>query len=135
AGPGRREMTRAVRRRRAALLEQRLDRVDEACDELTRLLDETPDHPGALRYLADLLERRGEHGRAAPLWLTAARNAADGGEREQLELRAGRAFLASGDAPSAVRIARQLLAGHPESESAAELGLDAARVTGSDSDL
>jgi tetratricopeptide (TPR) repeat protein len=134
AEPGTREMTRAVRLRRAALLE-RLGRVDDACAELTRLLEDTPDHSAALRYLADLLERRGEPGRAATLWLAAARAAIDVGEREQLELRAGRAFLASGDAVTAVRIARQLLAGHPESESAAELGLDAARVTGSDRDL
>src|SRR5262249_25752496 len=45
------EMLRAVRLRRAAILEQRLGREQDACDELTLLLAEWPSSPGALRYL------------------------------------------------------------------------------------
>jgi len=50
-----REVLRAVRLRLAAILEQRLGRVDDACEQLGVLLAEWPDNPGALRYLADLL--------------------------------------------------------------------------------
>ena len=66
------EMLRAVRLRRAAILEQRLGREQDACDELSLLLAEWPSSPGALRYLADLLERRGEHAKAVRSWERAA---------------------------------------------------------------
>ena len=52
------ETLRAVRLRRAAILEQRLGRLDEAAAELEQLLRETPAHPSALRWLADLLRAR-----------------------------------------------------------------------------
>ncbi|HEV3193970.1 MAG TPA: hypothetical protein VGY54_25870, partial [Polyangiaceae bacterium] len=55
--PSRSESLRAVRLRRAAILDQRLGRANDACKELEWLLIEAPDNPGALRYLADLLER------------------------------------------------------------------------------
>ncbi|HEX7666406.1 MAG TPA: hypothetical protein VF407_17895, partial [Polyangiaceae bacterium] len=48
----RRDALRAVRLRRAAILEQRLGRVEEACAELERLLRDWPDNETALRYLA-----------------------------------------------------------------------------------
>lgn len=45
---------RAVRLRRAAILEQRLTRVEDARAELEQVLAEEPDHPGALRWIAEL---------------------------------------------------------------------------------
>src|SRR6185437_6412397 len=96
------EMLRAVRLRRAAILEQRLGRVEDACEELARLLAEWPSSPGALRYLADLRERRGEHAKAATLWERAAALETDPASRDELEVRAGRAALAAGDTAAAL---------------------------------
>ena len=48
-------MLRAVRLRRAAILEQRLGRLEDACTELAKLLEETPDNPGALRYVVMMM--------------------------------------------------------------------------------
>jgi tetratricopeptide (TPR) repeat protein len=133
--PGRREVLRAVRLRRAAILEQRLGRVDEACEELAQLLRETPEHAGAIRYLADLLERKDGFARSAPLWLRAARLEPHAQERAELEMRAGRASLASGDAPAALRLAKQALTRDATNASASELWIEAARGTGDDGEL
>jgi hypothetical protein len=124
------EMLRAVRLRRTAILEQRLGRIEDACDELSRLLVEWPSSPGALRYLADLLERRGEHARAAPLWQRAAALETDPAGRDELELRAGRAALASGDTEAAAQHAARIGAGGPMYQAALELLVDVARTLG-----
>jgi tetratricopeptide (TPR) repeat protein len=133
--PGSREVLRAVRLRRAVILEQRLGRVDDACEELGRLLRETPDHTGALRYLADLLERQGAFSRSAPMWLRAAQLEHEPQERADLEVRAGRASLASGDPAAALRLAKQAAERMPESRAASDLRVDAARGTGDDVEL
>jgi hypothetical protein len=129
------EMLRAVRLRRAAILEQRLGRVEDACDELTRLLVEWPNSPGALRYLADLLERRSDYARAAPLWQRAAALESDPAGRDELELRAGRAAFAAGDPSAALEHVARISASRPTHRAALELRAEVARVVGSDRDL
>ncbi len=125
---GAREVLRAVRLRRAAILEQRLGRLREACDELALLLNEWPRNVGALRYMADLLERQGDHAMAAPLWRKAAANETDLLEKDELELRAGRASMASGDLNAAAEHARRVLARRRDHRGAAALALDAAQA-------
>ena len=44
----------AVRLRRAAILEQRLGRLEDAIAELQAIVQEAPESGSALRYLADL---------------------------------------------------------------------------------
>jgi tetratricopeptide (TPR) repeat protein len=70
--PDKRELLRAVRLRRAAILEQRLGRTGDACHELELLLAEWPDSVGALRYLADLYDRQSDFARSVELWRRAA---------------------------------------------------------------
>ena len=84
AETGAREALRALRLRRAAILEQRLGRIVEACDELALVLAEWPDSAGALRYMADLLDRQGEYTRSAPLWRRVAGMEEDAEARDEL---------------------------------------------------
>ncbi len=129
------EMLRAVRLRRAAILEQRLGREQDACDELSLLLAEWPSSPGALRYLADLLERRGEHAKAVPLWERAAALETDPTGSDELELRAGRAALASGDTAVALAHASRIRPNGPAHRAALELRVGVARRLGEDEAL
>ncbi|MBW2453695.1 MAG: hypothetical protein JRI68_04255 [Deltaproteobacteria bacterium] len=69
------EQRRLIRLRRAAVLEQRLDRHEEACAELERILEETGEDATALRYLADLYGRTERPTRAARMWLRASKQA------------------------------------------------------------
>jgi tetratricopeptide (TPR) repeat protein len=135
AEAGQLEALRAVRLRRAAILEQRLGRIRDACDELGLLLAVAPDNSGALRYLADLQERRGEHAQAASLWARAAVVEPDSRERDTLELRAGRAAAAGGDFAGALERARAVLSRRPHDQPALELRCEAARALGQDHDL
>jgi tetratricopeptide (TPR) repeat protein len=135
ADPARGESVRAVRLRRAAILEQRLGRIEDACDELTRLLADTPDNPGALRYLADLLERCDQPARAEPLWSRAAALEPNLHERELIEVRAGRAAAGAGNFSAALEHARHVLSYSPTSRTALELRCDAARAVGADAEL
>jgi cellulose synthase operon protein C len=132
ADPSRRETLRAVRLRRAAILEQRLDRARDALDELSRLVEEIPDSPGALRYLADLLDRSTDPAGAARCWLAAARLELDPTDREDLELRAGRAFLASNQVSQALDLADRMIASRPNGGAALGLRVDAARASKDD---
>ncbi len=132
---GQSEALRAVRLRRAVILEQRLGRVRDACEELGLLLAVAPDNSGALRYLADLQERRGEHGQAATLWARAASVEPDSRERDMLELRAGRAAAAGNDFASALERAQSVLSRRPRDQPALELRCEAARALGHDHDL
>ncbi len=129
------EMLRAVRLRRAAILEQRLGREQDACDELSLLLAEWPSSPGALRYLADLLERRGDHASAVPLWQRAAALETDPTGSEELELRAGRAAFASGDMGAALAHVTRIRPNGPAHTSALELRVEIARRLGEDQPL
>jgi tetratricopeptide (TPR) repeat protein len=98
------EDERHIRLRRAALLEQRLGRADEARAELEALTAETGDHLSVLRVLADLHERLGAALRAAPLWLRASAIAQDRAEAADLSRRACEAYLGGGDVDSARRV-------------------------------
>lgn len=75
------DQRRLIRLRLAAVLEQQLGRLDEACHELELILDEYGEDPTALRYLADLRDRRGESAIAAKLWLRASRCSSDDEEK------------------------------------------------------
>jgi tetratricopeptide (TPR) repeat protein len=121
--------------RRAAILEQRLGRANDASDELALLLGESPNNVGALRYLADLLERQGKYSQSAPLWRRAAAVEPDRAQRDELELRAGRAARATGDAASALEHANRVLARQPANVDALALRVDAARAVGGDAEL
>ncbi|WP_437589551.1 hypothetical protein [Sorangium sp. So ce1000] len=92
---------RALRLRRAALLEQRLGLLDEACAELESLLAASPDDVSALRFLADIHERLGTPLRAAPLWCRLGDLATTTDERAEYSLRACSSYLGGGDVESA----------------------------------
>jgi hypothetical protein len=135
SSPDKREMLRAVRLRRAAILEQRLGRTKDAGDELELLLREWPDSVGALRYLADLFDRQADYARSVPLWRRAAALEEDPTDSDELELRAARASQAAGDAAAAHQDAKPAPVRHPSSDEALSLRIDAARSLGADDDL
>lgn len=60
---------RLIRLRRAAVLEQRLQRPREACKELEAVLRECGDDPTTLRYIANLYASSNRHSEAADAWL------------------------------------------------------------------
>jgi cellulose synthase operon protein C len=91
------EEVRVLRLRRAALLEQRLGRLEDARAELEALLEQTGDDASATRFLADLHERLGAPLRAGPLWMRAFRLQVDPRDRAELAVRAAQAFLRGGD--------------------------------------
>ena len=126
------ETVRAVRLRRAAILEQHLGRIDEACRELATLLSEWPENSTALRYMADLLDRQGRHAEAADCWQRAATVEADIDERDALELRAASASQLAGDTAAALEHVRRVLAHRPSHHAALGLRADIARATGLD---
>jgi tetratricopeptide (TPR) repeat protein len=133
--PARRETLRALRLRRAAILEQRLGRVADACTELEQLLAEAPDSPGAVRYLADLLERQGEHARSAHFWSRAADYEHEPAERDDLHLRAARAFAAAGQFSGTLESASRIAAESPRRQEALEVQREAASSLGLDLEL
>jgi tetratricopeptide (TPR) repeat protein len=111
------EQRRLVRLRRAAVLEQRMEDLEGACRELERVLDETGEEPTALRYLADLRDRQRHHGRAAKLWLRAAKGAADAAERLRDVVRCCESLLLTNRAETARRLvesARESLGPSPQ---------------------
>jgi len=123
------ETLRAVRLRRAAILEQRLGRLDEAAAELEQLLRETPAHPSALRWLADLLERLNAPARALPVLELLATNATDPVEQEALGARRVKALLGAGDVAGARVILDTLLARKGSSAAVHEARVAIARAT------
>ena len=132
---GTREALRAVRLRRAAILEQRLERAEDACDELLLVLKESPDNTSAMSYLADLYDRMGDHARAAPLWIRVASLSRDPRAQCDLELRAARAALASGQETQALSLVRSVLSREPALREALELRIQISRSTGDDREL
>jgi hypothetical protein len=92
---------RVLRLRRAAVLEQRLGRLEEAVQELELLLAEAPEDGPAVRFLADLHERLGAPLRAGPLWLRASELSPTIDDRAEYGLRACRCFLQGGDVAAA----------------------------------
>ncbi len=94
---------RMLRLRRAAVLEQRLGLLDEAAAELGALLADGPDDQSALRFLADIHERRGAQLDAAALLVRLAELAATSDEKAEYGLRAAAAYLAGGQVDLAER--------------------------------
>ncbi|AKT36678.1 uncharacterized protein CMC5_007980 [Chondromyces crocatus] len=94
---------RVLQLRRAAVLEQRLGLLTEACLELEQLLSEAPNDAAALRYLGDMYERLGAPLRAAPGWAQLGRLATSQEERADYALRACRAYLKGGEIDAASR--------------------------------
>ncbi|WP_437779676.1 hypothetical protein [Sorangium sp. So ce1097] len=120
---------RALRLRRAALLEQRLGLLDEACAELEALLEASPDDVSALRFLADIHERLGTPLRAAPLWCQLGDLATTTDERAEYNLRACSSYLAGGDVESA-RDTLESVARIAPREAVIELRVEIARREG-----
>ncbi len=117
---------RRIRLRRAAVLEQRLGRPDEACAELEALVTATGDNLSVLRVLADLHERLGAPLRAAALWLRGSAVAAARDEAADLSRRACEAYLAGGDVEAARRVLEGMGA-WARSERLLELGVEVER--------
>ena len=133
--PGAREALRAVRLRRAAILEQRLGRTRDACAELSLVLDESPDNVSALSYLADLHERLGEFANAVPIWKRVALLSRDASTQSELELRAAHAAMQARDFHAALASANHVLSREPGRRDATELRASAARALGEDEEL
>ena len=110
-----REVLRAVRLRLAAILEQRLGRVEEACEELGVLARRVAGQPGRAALPGrPVRSMQGEVARSAPLWSRAAsRVEMDAAGRAELELKAARAFLAAGDVAGAQEHASRTTTRHP----------------------
>ena len=125
---GSRDEVRLIRLRRAAILEQRLGRLEDARGELEQLL-ESGDDPSATRFLADLHERLGAPLRAAPVWMRAFAADPDPRDKADHAARATAAYVAGGDLDSAQRALEQALALGP-SERLLELKVEIARARG-----
>jgi tetratricopeptide (TPR) repeat protein len=123
------ETRRTLRLRRAAVLEQRLGRLEDACAELEALLSESPDDISALRFLADIRERLGAPLRAAPLWQRLGELSAKTDERSEYGLRAASDYLAGGDAAGA-RIILESIASIAPRDAVIELRAGIARRQG-----
>jgi tetratricopeptide (TPR) repeat protein len=125
------EMLRALRLRRAVLLEQRLGDVDGAVAELEAILSSAPYHEASLRYLADLFERTGKPDLAAEhLRRILMASPGDDMSRQALLVRIARCAFLAGDVPAAtqhLRDARELGTATVE---AAELRVELARQGG-----
>jgi hypothetical protein len=120
---------RMLRLRRAAVLEQRLGRLDDAVRELTALLAEVPDDVSAMRFLADIHERRGASTDAAALLRRLGDLSSSSDEKAEYGLRAGAAYLAAGDVAEA-EAALEAVASIAPREGVLELRADLARRTG-----
>lgn len=124
-----RDKLRAVRLRRAAILEQRLGRLEDACKELEQLLLDNPNHPSALRWVADLYERLGEPDKALPALDRLFASASEELEYVSLGVRRVRALLASGDVERASKAIRDLRSHVPNVIPVAEVRVEVARAT------
>src|SRR5262249_7698401 len=125
--PDMKETLRAVRLRRAAILEQRIGRLEEAAQELEQLLRESPGHASALRWLADLYERMGQPERALPALNQIAAN--DPAAREASELRRVRALLEAGEIGRAFELVQGLYEASPTSVQVLEARVAVARAS------
>lgn len=123
------ETLRAIRLRRAAILEQRLGRLDEAAAELEQLLRETPQHSSALRWLADLLERARAPKRALAVLEQLAASSTDPIEQESIGARRVRALLALGDLEGARAVLTPFVDRRASSAAVHEARVEIARAT------
>lgn len=99
------DQVRVLKLRRAAVLEQRLDRSAEAQKELEEVLADNPTDRSALAFLADLLGRRGAPAQAAPLYerLTELPEL-ESDDKKRFALSAARAHLDAGELDQALRV-------------------------------
>lgn len=123
------ETRRRLRLRRAAVLEQRLNRLDDAVHELETLLQEVQDDASALRFLADIHERLGAPLRAASLWQRAIELASAPDEKAEYGLRACTCFINGGNVAGA-RTMLEALDGIAPPESLIEPRIQIARHGG-----
>jgi hypothetical protein len=123
------ETLRAIRLRRAAILEQRLGRLEDAAAELEQVLRETPNHASALRWLADLLERAGSPKRALAVLEQLAASATDAVQQESIGARRVRALLALGDLAAAQQALAPFVERRAVSAAVHEARVEIARVT------
>lgn len=120
---------RAVRLRRAAVLEERLARYGEACAELEQVLAEEPSHLQALRWIADLYERAGEPAKALPALERLFAGATEELAYVDLGVRRARALVASGALREAQAAVRDLQARAPGILAVTEARVEVARAT------
>ncbi len=120
---------RMLRLRRAAVLEQRLGLLDEAAEELGALLVEAPHDVSALRFLADIHERRGALFDAAELLERLEATSTTSEEKAEYGLRAAAAYLGDGKAELAER-SLSAVAHLAQPESILELRVEIARAIG-----
>ncbi|MBK6512918.1 MAG: hypothetical protein IPG04_02065 [Polyangiaceae bacterium] len=100
----RQDEIRVLKLRRAALLEQRLSRPDQARAELDELLAKDPNDKSALSFLADMHERRGEIAQAAALFgRLSSLSVSEPEERRRYALASARAHQRAGDLAAALR--------------------------------
>ncbi len=123
------DVRRMLRLRRAALLEQRLSRPEDAASELEAQLNETPDDVIALRFLGDMRERTHDPIRAAALWEKLAQIAPTTDEKAEYGLRTTTNLIAGGDIARARETLDRFAAIAPR-ESIVELRAQIARVEG-----
>jgi len=132
---GSRDALRALRLRRAVILEQRLNRADDAAEELVLLLTEFPDNENALSYLADLYDRIGSFDKAAPLWRKVASLTREPSRKLELELRAAGASRAAGDLAAALGHVHAVLEKEPTHREATVMRVEVARAMKDDREL
>ncbi len=123
-----RDKLRAVRLRRAAILEQRLGRLEDACAELEQVLLDHPNHPSALRWLADLYERAGEPKKALPALERLFAGVTEELEYINLGTRRVRALVAAGEVERAQKAVKELRSRAPAIISVAEARVEVARA-------
>jgi len=128
-GGAQRETLRAVRLRRAAILEQRLGRLGEAASELEQLLQENPHHPSALRWLADLYEKGQTPLRALPVLQELAAAATDPLDQEAIGARRVRVLVETGDIDGARMVLGAFLDRGTSSSAITEARVAIARAT------
>jgi cellulose synthase operon protein C len=120
---------RMLRLRRAAVLEQRLGRLEEAAAELTELLDESPDDVSALRFLADIQDRLGAKVAAGALLRHLGDLSPTSDEKADYGLRAASAYLSGSDLDTAEQILEGI-APVAEREAVLEIRVELARRRG-----
>jgi hypothetical protein len=123
------ERRRMLHLRRAAVLEQRLGRLEDAAGELELILGEVPDDVSALRFLADIQERLGASQKAGVLLRRLGDLAGTSDEKADYGLRASAAYIAAEDFETAEDILESV-APIAERESVLELRVELARRRG-----
>lgn len=118
-----------LRKNRANILDRDLNRPEEARDELTALLAETPHDGEAMQQLAELHERLGQPLLAAKLWKQIREASSIKNTRIEAGARAVRAYVAGHDGKSAQTLLESIASVLPK-ETAIELRAAVAREVG-----